>query len=269
MFRSEERQLRSHRNRTGAIEDLGQAQWALDAANPPTTRPLKRSERASSRTCRNGLDVNDRSIGRILSLRTYPIKALAPVDHASVAVEQSGLAGDRERALFVETSDHRRFGKTLRGKENSLLHTAPDLAAGIALAERGGAAVVLSEPARYFDAAPVSIVIDTWIRDCERLAGVPIEAQRFRPNIFVRSDAGFALAEADMIGTTIQIGEVELHIVASITRCVTPAYDLTTGETDPVILRAIANDRKNIVGIYAEVVRTGAIAVGDTVRSGE
>ena len=72
-----------------------------------------------------------------------------------------------------------------------------------------------------------------------------------------------------MIGTTLVIGEVEVRIVASITRCVTPAYDLTTGETDSVILRAIANDRKNIVGIYAEVVRTGTIAVGDAVRSGE
>lgn len=231
--------------------------------------PIDGSERARLRNRRNAFDVIDHRIGRILTLTTYPIKALAPVDHASIAVEQSGLTGDRVRALFVETPDHRRCGKTLRGKENSLLHTAHDLAAGSALAKRGGATVVLSERARYFDAAPLSIIIDTWVADCERLAGVPIEPQRFRPNIFVRSEVGFALTEAELIGMTILIGEVKLRVVDSITRCVTPAYDLRTGETDPAILRAIANDRKNIVGIYAEVIRTGPIAVGDALRSAE
>ncbi len=202
-------------------------------------------------------------VGSISELWTYPIKALAPHAHDRVVVEAEGLGGDRERALFVETSEHRRFGKTLRGKENALMHTAPDLASGIAIAEQGGATVRLSDPARYFDAAPVSIIMDTWVRDCERLAGVPVEPQRFRPNIYVRSEPGFALVEADFIGATIRIGDVALLVVDRIIRCVTPAYDLITGETDAAILRAIANDRKNIVGIYAEVAQTGSIARGD------
>jgi uncharacterized protein YcbX len=203
------------------------------------------------------------TIGVISDLWSYPIKALAPLDHDRVAVEAAGLAGDRERALLIETPEHRRFGKTLRGKENALMHTAPDLTAGIAIAERGGAAVRLSERARYFDAAPVSIIVDTWIHDCERLAGVPVEAQRFRPNIVARSTHGFAFAEADLIGSTIHIGGVALRVVAAINRCVTISYDLVTGESDATILRAVADDRKNVVGIYAEVVQTGTIARGD------
>lgn len=202
-------------------------------------------------------------IGVLCDLWTYPIKALAPLDHDRVAVEAAGLAGDRERALLVETPQHRRFGKTLRGKENALMHTAPDLAAGIAEAERGGAAVRLSERARYFDAAPVSIIMDSWIRDCERLAGVPVEAQRFRPNIVARSAPGFALVELDLIGSTIHIGGVALRVLATISRCVTTSYDLITGECDAAILRAVVSGRQNVVGVYAEVAQTGTIARGD------
>src|ERR1700694_1905816 len=172
------------------------------------------------------------ALGTIVSLRTYPIKALAPQDHDRIDVESSGLAGDRERALFVDSPDHRRFGKTLRGKENALLHTVADLASGMTIAERGGAAVTLSEPARYFDAAPVSLLFDTWLRDCERLAGVPIEAERFRSNIVIQSAADFEASEADLVGKTLAIGTARFKIVDTIERCVTPAYDLISGETD-------------------------------------
>ena len=227
-----------------------------------------RFERAFSSNPRNQTRVQQAAIGVISDLWTYPIKALAPVAHERVLVESTGLAGDRERALFVETPGHRRYGKTLRGKENALMHTASDVASGIALAERGGAAVRLSEPARYFDAAPVSLIFDTWLRECERRAGVAVQAERFRSNIVVRCEAGFRLAEADLVGMTIVIGDgtVCLRVVAAIERCVTPAYDLTTGETDTAILRAIAKDRGNRVGIYAEVVTPGTIARGNTVR---
>lgn len=212
---------------------------------------------------RNAAGVICTTIGVVADLWTYPIKALGPVALERVTVEAEGFAGDRERALFVETPTHARFGKTFRGKENALMHTAPDLIAGIAIAERGGTAVRLSEPARYFDAAPVSIIIDTWLRDCERLAGVPVEAQRFRPNIVARSAPGFAFVEADLIGSTIHIGRVVLRVVDAIDRCVAISYDPVTGERDAGILRAVANDRKNIMGVYAEVVQTGTIACGD------
>jgi uncharacterized protein YcbX len=207
--------------------------------------------------------VQQARIGVVSELWTYPIKALAPVVHDRIAVEETGLAGDRVRALLVETPEHARFGKTLRGKENALMHTAPDLATGTATAERGGATVRLSDPARYFDAAPVSIIMDTWVRDCERLAGRPVEAQRFRPNIVARSEPGYPFVEADLIGSTILIGCVALRVIAAIDRCVTIAYDLVTGEIDAAILRAISNDRKNVVGVYAEVTQTGTVARGD------
>ena len=205
-------------------------------------------------------------LGTISALWTYPIKALAPRAHRRVLVASDGLAGDRERALFVDTPEHRRFGKTLRGKENALLHTAAELERGVMIAELGGADVTLSEPARYFDAAPVSIVLDRWVHECERLAGVPIDVQRFRPNVVITADPAFVQCEAETIGATITIGAIELRIVDAIVRCVTPAYDLETGETNAAILRAVANDRKNILGIYAEVVHPGEIALDDPVE---
>jgi uncharacterized protein YcbX len=54
-------------------------------------------------------------------------------------------------------------------------------------------------------------------------------------------------------------------VLEPILRCVTPTYDIATGESDPRVLREVAQRRANVVGVYCEVVTPGEIAVGDTV----
>lgn len=48
-------------------------------------------------------------------------------------------------------------------------------------------------------------------------------------------------------------------------RCVMVNIDPTTDERDPGVLRAIARQRQNCLGIYGATVKPGRIAIGDAV----
>ena len=57
-----------------------------------------------------------------------------------------------------------------------------------------------------------------------------------------------------------------LRVVDTIRRCVTPTYDVATGEAFPLVLEAVAARRDNVVGVYCEVEAPGDVALGDIMR---
>ena len=203
-------------------------------------------------------------VGTIANLWRYPVKSLQAEPLAGVAIERDGLAGDRTAALLVATPGHAREGKPFRGKESPRLHLTPD--AGIAAGYAAGAGVRVAlahdEP-RWFDARPVSILFDLWVRDVEALVGEPLDPLRWRPNVYVTAAPGFASREDGMLGRTLRAGTAVLTVVATIKRCVTTTYDVATGESDPRVLGEVARNRDNTVGIYCEVVTPGTVRVGD------
>jgi len=204
-------------------------------------------------------------IGTVAALWRYPVKSLAAEPLAAVEIEADGLAGDRRRALLVGNAKHARYGKPFRGKEHHLLHTltteqaACDVgaAAGVVLAPIGGE--------RYFDAEPVSLLWDSWLADVEALVGRPLDPLRFRPNIFIRATPPFERRERELVGVTLTVGESVLRVSATIGRCVTTTYDVATGDRDPNVLRAVALQRANTVGVYCTITQPGAVALGDAV----
>ncbi|GAC1441273.1 MAG: hypothetical protein NVSMB59_01030 [Vulcanimicrobiaceae bacterium] len=208
---------------------------------------------------------HDRPLGSIARLWRYPIKALAAESLDAVDCDARGLAGDRARALFVESSGHARTGKPYRGKEDDLLHTVASPNDAIALAARRHVALAPHDDGPYFDLDPVSLLVDTWLHDGERLVGRTLEPLRYRPNLYVTAAADFTADEADLVDRVLAIGNVRVRVSQPIRRCVTTTYDLRTGESDPRVLAAIATQRANTMGIYAHVVRAGRIRCGDTV----
>ncbi len=92
------------------------------------------------------------------------------------------------------------------------------------------------------------------------------EARRFRPNILV--DAGPEdFAENAWIGKTIAIGdEVRLSITGPCPRCVMTTLAQSNLPKDPGILRTAVQQNGANVGVYAEVVQSGRIKLGDTIR---
>lgn len=210
-------------------------------------------------------EIPEMRVGTIVDLWRYPVKSLAAEALADIAVEPSGFAGDRSAALIVAGTAHTRSGKPYRGKEHHLLHTVASI---VAARNLGAAAGVDLEPVageHFFDAQPISLLFDSWLRDVEALVGRSLDPLRYRPNIFARATPDFIDREGAFVGARLDTGAVALRVVAIIKRCVTTTYDITTGASDPAILREVAQHRANTVGVYCTVERPGTLARGDSI----
>jgi uncharacterized protein YcbX len=204
-------------------------------------------------------------LGHIAAIHRYPVKSLAGEELDSVAIDAGGIPGDRASALFV-TSGHARAGQTFRGKEHHLLHLTSDPREAIALAEANSVAVELRRGTHYFDAAPVSLLFDRWVDEVSAALGRQLDFRRWRPNVFARAAADFQLSESDLDGKLIEAGTAVLRVSQSNKRCVTPNYDVETGEGDPAILRYVAQERGSVLGVYCDVELAGVVRAGDALR---
>jgi hypothetical protein len=106
------------------------------------------------------------------------------------------------------------------------------------------------------------------VRELEARMGVPIHPLRFRANLYV--SGGRPWEEFDWVGCEIGIGEARLRIPARIPRCAATAVDPETGARDVNVVKGLRSAYGHYdMGIYAEVVRGGAIAIGATVTPPE
>ncbi|MGH7728154.1 MAG: MOSC domain-containing protein [Vulcanimicrobiaceae bacterium] len=201
-------------------------------------------------------------LGTLAGLWRYPTKALRGEALESAEVTHAGIAGDRARALFVRDADHPRAQKTYRGKEDRRLHLGSDPLAFAARSADEGLALTLESEGPYFDDEPLSLVLDCWLRELERLCGLSLDRLRFRPNLFVHTLAEVG-DEPELIGARVTAREVVLRIVAPIRRCVTITYDQNDGTPAPAILEAVARDRENVLGVYAHVEVPGRLTRGE------
>lgn len=206
-------------------------------------------------------------LGTVTHLFRYPVKSLRAEPLQSADVRADGIAGDRGCALFVGTTGHARSGKTYRGKEQQLLHTLTRPEEAVEVALGAGIEIEAQDDApHYYDAEPVSIVFDRWIRELEALAGRSVEPLRFRPNIVAAAAPDFTGGEHALVGRRLRVADVVFDVVKPITRCVTPSYDVATGEPDPALQRTIVTQRGNIMGIYCRVATPGPLPLGATIH---
>jgi uncharacterized protein YcbX len=206
-------------------------------------------------------------LGTLIRLWRYPVKSLKAEPLTAARLEADGIPGDRERALFV-TSDHARAGKPYRGKEHHLLHTTNDCAAAVAFASARGVAVeVRGESGMHvFDAAPISLIFDSWIDEVALALGAALDPLRWRPNLYVRAASAFRGREADLVGSLLDLGDAQLRVSSTIKRCVTTTYDTNTGEPEHDVLLHVAQKRQNVLGVYCEVTAAGTARAGDLLR---
>lgn len=205
-------------------------------------------------------------LGTLESIRRYPHKSLGGQSLESVAVTYDGLAGDRASAFFVR-SGHAREGKTYRGKEHERFHTIRDTADAAQRAAEKGVELEFRQGSRYFDDAPVSLMLETWIRDLSERVGYDMDPERFRSNFFVRTVPASTGDEASLIGARLALGELRLRVRSPIERCVVVTYDPNGGASDARILRCIAQERRNAMGVYCDVLQPGTVRVGDELAS--
>lgn len=206
-------------------------------------------------------------LGTVASIWRYPVKSLHYEELREAEVDPDGVRGDRTAAYFVASPDRPRFGQEFRGKENDTLHLIADGPEVQTAAQRARVEIERRDGDRFFDAAPISIVFDRWLRALGEHVGYAVEPLRFRPNIFAVAAPAFLDDEDALVGRTLTVGAVTLRVRTHIERCVVTTYDLHGGASDPRILRFVAQERDNVMGIYCDVVQTGVVRVGDGIAS--
>ena len=240
-------------------------------------------------------------VGHVREVMQYPVKSMAGVATDSAILGWHGLAGDR-RFAFRRIGDKGGFPWLTAGRLPELLLYQPIgsdesggeplpthvvTAAGLHLelrseelkaeiSGRAGSEVELMYLKHgIFDEAAISVISLTTIAGIGREAGVgsDLDRRRFRANIVVETEKSEPFLENGWVGKTLVFGDPAEAIASlpavSVTmpdlRCVMINLDPDTAVKDARLMNTVVRLNQNNAGVYAAVLRTGMIRVGDRV----
>jgi MOSC domain-containing protein len=234
-------------------------------------------------------------VGRVREIVRYPVKSMAGTTIESAFLGWHGLAGDR-RFAFRRLGEDGGFPWLSASRLPQLVLYQPDgadetsgeplpthvrtpdgvrveLASGelrAEIADRFGGGVELMKLKHgIFDEGEVSIIALATIAGIGREAGMELDRRRFRANIFVETDDGRPFLEDAWVGRTLAFGDADPRPAVSVTmrdeRCMMVNLDPETAAQDARVMKTVVRLNQNNAGVYATVVRTGRIRVGDAV----
>jgi len=227
-------------------------------------------------------------VGRVAALWRYPVKSMGAEELDGVEVSWHGLAGDRRWAFirdgqvrsgfpwltmreWPELAHYRpRFAEPDRPDASVTLVRTPsggefDVADPALVAELGPGVRVIKQDRGVFDTMPLSLLSTQTVAALGRLVGTELAPTRFRPNLLVDAPGG-DFPEDAWVGRVLRIGALRLRVDQRDQRCVMVTIDPLTLQRDPAVLRAIARERDNRLGVYGSAVRPGRVVVGDPVE---
>ncbi|WP_254450387.1 MOSC domain-containing protein [Cohnella herbarum] len=236
-------------------------------------------------------------VGSVREMFRYPVKSFAGERLESECnIEQYGLFGDRLHAFVDEKKEGWNSFITARGipamlnyraiiEENSfeegepcVVVTAPDGKQyrwdEELLQEIQRLARVKISMKKYktgsgegtgIDDSHILIVTDRSLLHLEALWGKELDPRRFRANLIVSLNDQEG-GEAEWIGKQLIIGSAEFRIDKGCERCSMITLHPDSLERDSSLLKVVNNELQLTFGVYASVVRTGVIAIGDEVR---
>ncbi|MBM7563132.1 MOSC domain-containing protein [Paenibacillus sacheonensis] len=233
------------------------------------------------------------NIGTIREINRYPIKSFAGESLASCEIESYGVQGDRFATFYDESKEGWWRYITARNipammtyrasyKDGDITVTAPDgrqfswdeqLLAEIQ--SQSKTPIAMSnfkdphpEPQHSqllsVDGASILLVTDASLRRLEAISGKSVDQRRFRGNFVVTLNEGAPL-EGEWIGRQLTIGGVRLQVDSFCERCVMITMDPDTLEKDPSLLKQVHQQFELNFGVYASVIATGRIELGDSV----
>jgi len=135
-------------------------------------------------------------------------------------------------------------------------------------ANRAASARIVRVPNRGMtdtDYPSVSLINLASHRALEAAMGMQLSPKRWRGNLLM--DGLEAWQEFEWIGKSVRIGSVTVSIRERIRRCKATTANPDTGLSDADTLAALeANWAHRDMGVYAEVIQTGTIMVGDQIE---
>jgi len=124
-----------------------------------------------------------------------------------------------------------------------------------------------SPPGTYFDAFPLMLMSKQSLETMKKNnPGSQFDIRRFRPNLLidcVGDDHPFP--EQQWVGKQLLIGEVVLDIPYTCPRCSMVTQPLEELPQDAGIMRALVEQAEGNLGVYARVIQSGTVNVGDSV----
>ena len=124
-------------------------------------------------------------------------------------------------------------------------------------------------PGTVFDASPIHFLTTSTLRRYRELYPQgDFDARRFRANFVLDTGDGARFVEEAWIGREIRVGDAELHVTKGCSRCVMTTLEQPGLERDRMILRTVARENHNNLGVRAIVTRSGRVAVGDSMAPG-
>ncbi|GGV52657.1 molybdenum cofactor biosysynthesis protein [Streptomyces longisporoflavus] len=220
-----------------------------------------------------------------MGLVRFPVKSMLGEERERLVVDGRGVAGDRLWALRHEDGklgsgkNSRRFRHTPGMLEYSAVYedggpvvTTPDgetlrpgdprvpelFGAGVALAREDGVS--------HQDAGAVSLVGTASLRAFGELLGdsEPVDVRRLRKNIVLGTDEPWI--EEDWVGREIAFdGGLRLRVTKRIERCVMTTQAQRGLPADNRVLKTLTATRGMCIGVYADVVTPGTLALGERV----
>lgn len=232
--------------------------------------------------------MSEGQIGHVAALWRYPVKSMAGEALAHAQLGWHGFTGDRRWAFLRDDVPRSGFPwLTIREQARMSRHQPrfvdgerPD-ASDVLVRTPDGDEVDVTDPALaaqlapgarpikqdrgVFDTMPVSLITTATVAALGAEVGRDLDIRRFRPNLVIETAQG-PFAEDAWVGHELRIGDARVRVDQRDPRCVVITVDPDTGVRDPEILRVVAQQRENCLGVYGTPVSPGSIAVGDPVR---
>ncbi len=233
--------------------------------------------------------MNGRHVGRVAGLWRYPVKSMGAERLESVEASWHGLAGDRRWAFIRNSATRSGFPwLTLRERADMNLYrpsfvepTRPDRSPTVVRTPSGavfdvadpalaaeldaGGVTAIKQDRGAFDTFPLSVITTQTIRQLGEMVGASLEVQRFRPNILIEAAGESPFPEDAWVGAILRIGGMRLRVDKRDGRCRVITIDPATTESDPRILRTVAESRNGCLGAYGSTVEPGRLAMNDPI----
>jgi uncharacterized protein len=122
-------------------------------------------------------------------------------------------------------------------------------------------------PGTFFDASPIHFLTTATLdRFRELYPDGDFDPRRFRANLVIDTGDAEGFQEKRLIGGNVTIGDVELRVTKACSRCVMTTLEQPDLERDRGILKTIAAQNANNLGVRAFVSKPGNVAYGDALE---
>lgn len=236
-------------------------------------------------------------IGHIREIVRHPVKSFCGESVEKTRVMDYGLYGDRSHAIHDQTRPGKyltitQFPEMVRYKARFIGHEGLDKYPEVEIVtpegkvlewgnkefkkeieERSEREIALvsylpsNVPLGAIEEEHIQLVTDASLKGLEQIWGKEIDHRRFRANLYISLKDQIPFIEEEWFGRRITIGsEVVLEVKRHCERCMIITVDPENTEKDSSLLKTVANVRNNHFGVYASVITTGEINVGDEVH---